>query len=321
MGPSQLSDEKLLQNTKELIKKERALIHEILLHLREIEDRKLYCDLKCTSLFDYCLKELGYSEDEAYRRISAMRFLKKNPTIIPNVVEGELTLSSLNLLNAFQKNHQDLDIQEAARDLLGKSKRESESILNEKAREAGATPPAPEKPVITKKDDAYRLHLTLSKELFAKWNKIKGLRAHQKDKSIEKMFEEMCDLMILEEEKKHVAPKKKEIAKKSPAPEKKSQIKTANKTQESPTENNKIKNSRYIKKAVKDFVYTQSSGKCSNCQSDFKLEYNHKLAFALGGKSSIDNINLLCSNCNKRQMVKDFGIKKAKGILNKVLKR
>lgn len=125
-----ISDQELLYKTKLLIKEERKFTHQILLHLREIDDRKLYADLKYSSLYDYTMKELGYSEDESFRRISAMRFLKRNPTIAPKVERGEIALSTLNLLDKFQKSDtKSRSIEEVAKSVAGKSKREAEVML------------------------------------------------------------------------------------------------------------------------------------------------------------------------------------------------
>ncbi|MCK5073284.1 MAG: hypothetical protein KAQ98_07645, partial [Bacteriovoracaceae bacterium] len=62
MDISLLNDKKLLNDTMDLVKKERKTTSEILEHLEEIERRRLFCDLKYSSLFEYCTKELKYSE-------------------------------------------------------------------------------------------------------------------------------------------------------------------------------------------------------------------------------------------------------------------
>lgn len=53
MKLSHLTDKTLLNDTKNLVFSERRMTTRILHHLKEIEQRKLYADLKCTSLFDY----------------------------------------------------------------------------------------------------------------------------------------------------------------------------------------------------------------------------------------------------------------------------
>jgi len=59
MSLSYLTDSQLLLDIKNLVHEERKLTHKIIEHLEEIETRKIYSDLKCTSLYDYCLKVLG----------------------------------------------------------------------------------------------------------------------------------------------------------------------------------------------------------------------------------------------------------------------
>ncbi len=63
-----ISDSELLNKTKKLVIKERELIGEIIAHLAEIETRKLYCELKYHSLYDYCTEELGYTSDSSLQK-------------------------------------------------------------------------------------------------------------------------------------------------------------------------------------------------------------------------------------------------------------
>ncbi|PIT99630.1 MAG: hypothetical protein COT74_11590, partial [Bdellovibrionales bacterium CG10_big_fil_rev_8_21_14_0_10_45_34] len=65
MNPKDLKDQELLSKTKSLVQKERELLTEVLQHMREIDRRKLFSDLGYRSLFDYAVKELGYSEGQA----------------------------------------------------------------------------------------------------------------------------------------------------------------------------------------------------------------------------------------------------------------
>jgi len=192
MSLSYLTDTQLLLDIKNLVSEERKLTHKIIEHLEEIEARKLYSDLKCTSLYDYCMKVLGYSADEAYRRISAMRFTKRNPEIKAQVSAGKLTLSTLNILDSVQKKTPTLDIGRIAKEVEGKSKREVEALVNL---------PAPEH---------VALNLKLSQAAYEKFQKAKGLLSKY---SNEELIEAMADLVIEREEKK-LTPQKK-----SPAPE------------------------------------------------------------------------------------------------------
>ena len=99
-----LSDDFLLSQTKTLVQKERKLNVEILQHLQEIESRKLYLERGFSSLFDYTIKELGYGEGAAYRRIKTMKLCQDIPETKTQIESGQLTLSTASQLqNFFEK--------------------------------------------------------------------------------------------------------------------------------------------------------------------------------------------------------------------------
>jgi hypothetical protein len=62
---SGLSDRELLARVKALVSRERATTLEILLHLIEVERRRLHLGLGYPSLFEYCTRHLGYSSTAA----------------------------------------------------------------------------------------------------------------------------------------------------------------------------------------------------------------------------------------------------------------
>jgi len=64
-------------------------------HLRENERRRLFSKYKYASLFAYAMGELKLSEDEANRRISAMRLLRDIPEIENKIASGELSLTNM----------------------------------------------------------------------------------------------------------------------------------------------------------------------------------------------------------------------------------
>jgi RNase P subunit RPR2 len=98
MNLKHLTDSTLLADTKSLVRQEQALLTKILWHLKEVDGRRLYSELKYGSLFDYCTKELGYSESSAQRRIIAARALADFPEIAPKIQSGELTLATVALV-------------------------------------------------------------------------------------------------------------------------------------------------------------------------------------------------------------------------------
>src|SRR4029077_12255838 len=76
---------------------------EILHHLREIESRRLFTVLGYPSLFEYAVRDLGYSAGSAYRRLSAMRALEEGPAIEEAIEMGKLTVSTVSQVQSFFK--------------------------------------------------------------------------------------------------------------------------------------------------------------------------------------------------------------------------
>ena len=81
MNLQHLTDTQLICDTKKLVKTERETSILILHHLREIHRRRLFSDLKFTSMFHYCVKGLGYSESQTQRRLKAAKLLEAMPDL------------------------------------------------------------------------------------------------------------------------------------------------------------------------------------------------------------------------------------------------
>ena len=95
---SALSDAELLANTRALIGRSNQLLAALLAHLGEVDARGLYRQRACSSLFAYCVYELRLSEDEAVRRVTAARLVRKFPELLDAIAAGELHLTGLLLL-------------------------------------------------------------------------------------------------------------------------------------------------------------------------------------------------------------------------------
>ena len=73
---SLLSDEQLLIALDGLARAQRTGVAQLVAHLAELDARRSYLDKAFGSLFVYRTKRLGFSEDEACRRIDAARLLR-----------------------------------------------------------------------------------------------------------------------------------------------------------------------------------------------------------------------------------------------------
>ena len=113
----QLSNEELLSHTKLLVQKERNIHIQVLRHLAEIDSRNLFFRQGFFSLFDYAVRELGYSEGAAYRRIKAMKLCQELPKTENRLQSGKLSLSAASQLQVFFEK-QDKKIKEEERKAL-----------------------------------------------------------------------------------------------------------------------------------------------------------------------------------------------------------
>lgn len=56
--------------------------------------------------------------------------------------------------------------------------------------------------------------------------------------------------------------------------------------------------SRHIPQDVKTAVWQRDGGRCRQCKADTYLEFDHDIPHSKGGANTVNNIQLLCRNCN-----------------------
>ena len=106
---NRMSNDQLLLQTKNLVQKERQINIQVLQHLQEIEKRRLYLKRGFSSLFEYAVKELNYSESSAYRRIKAMKLCKELPETKTQISTGKLNLCTASKLQTvFEKQEKQI---------------------------------------------------------------------------------------------------------------------------------------------------------------------------------------------------------------------
>jgi hypothetical protein len=72
-----LTDAELLAGNRRLVGRSNQLLAELLAHLGEVEARGIHRIRACSSLYTYCIYELRFSEDEAFRRVAAARLIRR----------------------------------------------------------------------------------------------------------------------------------------------------------------------------------------------------------------------------------------------------
>src|SRR5687767_5079389 len=97
-APTELSDAELLTATRRLVGRSNQLLASLLAHLGEVEARGIHRTRACASLYAYCIYELRFSEDEAFRRVTAARLVRRFPKLLDAVASGELHLTGLLML-------------------------------------------------------------------------------------------------------------------------------------------------------------------------------------------------------------------------------
>jgi hypothetical protein len=93
-----LGDAQLLVDLKKLVERDRALEAELISHLGEVDARRLYLEQGCSSMFDYCVRVLRFSECVAYKRIGVARVARRFPVVMEAISRGEIHLSAASLI-------------------------------------------------------------------------------------------------------------------------------------------------------------------------------------------------------------------------------
>src|SRR2546430_16943592 len=85
-----LSSSDLRSATHELVQTSCGVDAAILVHLGEIDERKLYLDWRFSSMFAFCVGELRLSEDIACNRIDLARAARRLPVILDALCSGRV---------------------------------------------------------------------------------------------------------------------------------------------------------------------------------------------------------------------------------------
>lgn len=277
MNLKHLTDQTLLADIKRLAAKEREVSLEVLQHLKEIERRRLFSDLGYPSLFDYTVKELGYSEPAAARRIKSARMIKEMPFIEKKIVDGSLNMTNLILAGQLFKDEEIYD-KDKKKEILEKientTKKEClEELMKYKTKE---TPPKEKIEQVTTQLHSMKINVT--KETLDLYEEIKSILSHGRlnnDQILNKTFK--AALPVFKDKKFKTNAKFTTLA-------------------ASPSI------TRYIPNITKKLVFERDRGQCVKCGSRYKLEFDHIKPFSAGGESTFGNLRLLCFSCNQRRL-------------------
>jgi len=130
MTLNHLSDDELMASLHGLCVDARRLDARVVVHLVEVEERRLHLRAACSSLFDFCVRRLRMSEGAAFRRIAAARLVRRFPSLLGHLESGAVHLSTLVML---REHLTESNVEELVAATSGKTKREVEELLARRA--------------------------------------------------------------------------------------------------------------------------------------------------------------------------------------------
>ena len=331
------SNDDLILELKKIVTEETRLTSRVLDYLKEVESRKLFLKMGYASLFEFCIKELKYSEGSAQRRISAMRLIKEVPEVREKIISGDLSLSVVSQAQSFfrdqQRKQTPLNRQEkleVLRDIENTSTRECEKKLLKlspeqvkKDRERAVT------------DELTELKLTVDQEFMRMLEELKNILSHAKPNASTKEILKLSMIELLEKKKPKAKAKPKPIAKSKSNTQSHAQSKTGaeadakaivqekviseksiNESEAPPAPavgvkmKEKIKNnkrSRHINIHLKQAVMNKHDSQCCyqdaasgrRCTAKRSPECDHVIPLSKGGQTTFENLQVLCSAHNK----------------------
>jgi HNH endonuclease len=318
-----LSDDELLQRLAALLKASRRVEAVLVVHIGEVDGRRLYAREAEPSMFAYCTGRLGLSDHEAYLRITVARASRERPLLLAMLADGRLHLSGIAKLvpHLTQENTSTL-LQRAS----GRSTRQIEELVASIApiRDApsvvrrlprpASTPSAPAStappvgsvagptvsapraapPPQALSPDRFRIQFTASTAFCSKLDRLRDLlRPSIPDGSVEAILDRAVTELVgrLEARRFGVTSKPRAGgAERAGDP------------------------FRYIPMDVRRAVFARDEGRCRfvgpagvRCPARRRLEYHHVEPYARGGKASIANIQLMCRTHNAHLAERDFG--------------
>ena len=325
-APAELSNSELLARVEGLAQNEREATASLMVHLAELDARRLYLGEGCSSLFTYCTHVLHFSEHAAYGRIEAARTGRRFPAVLEMLEDGSINLTTVCMLTAHLTHDNHRELLAAA---THKSKRQVEELVARlrpkpvvpatvrklpapspapalEGAVAGAHPSADASPSIPPVASAspraaviaalaperYRVQFTASAETCDKLRLAQDLLRHQiPDGDLAKIFDRALTALLGDLARQKLAATGRPRGGRGTAP-----------------------GSRHIPADVKRAVWIRDGGRCAfvansgrRCTAQGFLEFHHVTPHAAGGEPATANIQLRCRAHNGYEAELFFG--------------
>ncbi len=334
----EVADDELLKRLQELVAHSHRLEADLVAHIGEVDERRLYARQAFPSMHAYCTEHLHLSEAEAYRRITVARAARKHSVLLRMLRDGRLHLTGMALLVPVlnEENHEAI-LERATH----RTKRQIEELVAELSPRpdvpfvmrklpqpmAALTPSiergdaggpgadelvpgrvAPPSPIVTP-----RLPLAPSQRVeplspgrykiqltasAAFCDKLERLKALMRSEVPSGDLAEILERAITEKLARLEARRFARTA----APRK------------SLADTSTTPATRHIPAAVRRAVHERDASRCRfvdlqgrRCSERRQLEFHHRHPFGMGGDHSTENISLLCSTHNRCLAEHDYG--------------
>ncbi|AKV04306.1 hypothetical protein AKJ09_10969 [Labilithrix luteola] len=315
---AEMSNEEILVVLKSFIGTERQSVARVIVYLVEVEERRIHLGLGCSSMFDFCTRKLGFSEGEAFRRLTAARLVRRLPVLLGAIASGRIHLSSLVLLRDLLT---EANVDEVIGATSGKTKREVEELVARMApkpdvegsirklpdrRPSSATlsgeglttasqapipsrVPPPQLQAIAER--RYRVQLTASEVLRDKLELARALMSHQNPNGdLAVVVERAVELLIEKLSKEKLGTSSRARLRKPSAKH------------------------GYVTRAARREAFERDGMQCSfvgengeRCPARCFLEIDHVTPRALGGSGEAENLRVLCRAHNRDAAERVFG--------------
>src|SRR3954462_12563755 len=121
-----LGNAELLAATRGILTRACVVEADRLVHLAEIEERRLHSEMAFPTMFAFCVDELGFSEDQAYNRTTLARAARRIPAMLYSLPSGAGHPPGLRLL---ARSLPDENRRDVLAEASGKSKRQIGGLL------------------------------------------------------------------------------------------------------------------------------------------------------------------------------------------------
>jgi hypothetical protein len=321
-----MNNDDLLVATREIAARACIIEADLIAHLAEIDARDLYRDRAFSSMFSFCMGELGFSGDVAYNRILVARAGRRWPAVMDALRSGRVHLAGLRLLapHLTEENHAQVLAQAD-----GKSKRKVEELVarlaprppvptsirqlpDPSAAQAvlgaatapdaspgcAAAPPAARRTIVEPlSESTFKIQFTGSRALRDKLREAQDLLRHRvPDGDLATVIEKAVDLLIEKVKKERFAL--------VPRPRKKLE------------ETSTAATTRGIPAAIRRTVVIRDGGRCTfvdvttgrRCEETSGLEFDHIDGWARTKRHDARYIRLLCGPHHRLVTEKTYGL-------------